>query len=76
MTALAFSHRANVRRLPTGSVRRQYKSADGRYIVIEVCGDAGRYWIAGRQLTGGQLFISRHKSRAAAEAACELHRST
>lgn len=72
---LEFAKRPNLRRLATGAERRQYKSADGRYIVIEVRASDCRYWLAGRQLNGGQLFISKHRTRAAAEAACLAHRS-
>jgi hypothetical protein len=61
---LTFAQRARPRRLPTGSTTRQYKSEDGRYVVIEVRATDCRYWLAARQ-----MFISRNRTRGAAEAA-------
>lgn len=77
MPNLTFRSRPRVRHSITGSKLREWKSEDGRYIVIEITNAFyGRWFRAVRQYARSQAFVSdRLKTRAQAEQACAQHRS-
>jgi hypothetical protein len=75
MTAydLEFARRAKVRETPVAKLRR-WQTSGGRFAVIHVRSLFGLppRWLAVErcEATGNERVISRHKTRAAAEAAC------
>ena len=73
---LTFSKRANVTRPQSGGIVKTYKASNGRHLVIHVKhADGAQKWLAGLALAdGSQLPISRHKTRKAAEEACQRHK--
>jgi hypothetical protein len=74
---LTFSTRPRRRSTLTGSVIREWKSADGRYIIVEISNRFyGRWYRAVRQYLNGQAFVSesRHRTKSGAERACQHHR--
>lgn len=77
MPSLQFSTKSRKRPSKGGGSIREWKSADGRYIVYEITSPYfGRWYRACRVLNEGKTFASesRHKTRAAAERACAQHR--
>ena len=72
MTRLTWSRRAVVRRTPVATLRR-YRAQEQPLAVIRIdstLGLPGR-WLAVRQLVcGGEIVISRHRTRIAAERGC------
>lgn len=77
MSALTFQAKARKRPSAAGGTIREWRSADGRYIIVEITNPAyGRWYRACRVLNSGVTFASesRHKTRAAAERACKHHR--
>jgi hypothetical protein len=75
---LTFSQRPRRRSTLTGSKIREWKSADGRYLVVQIINPwYGTWFRAVRQYANGQAFVSesRHRTREAAIAACAKHRS-
>lgn len=73
MTSLSFTRRARVQRTDSATIKR-WQSVDGRYIVAEVRSTVGHYFLAGRRLAAGEYPISFHRTRRAAELACDNHR--
>lgn len=72
LTTIDFTRRAKVRETAAGT-NRTYRSRCGEFAVIE-CRPLGypRQWLAVQCLSNGnQSIISRHKTRAGAEAACQ-----
>jgi hypothetical protein len=70
-TAIQWPKRAKVKRGELATTRR-YDSLCGDWAVVEVDSPTlGRYWLAVRKLGAGEYIKSRHKSRNAAEKACE-----
>jgi len=66
-----FPRRAKVKRTELATTRR-YESACGDWAVVEVKSPSlGHYWLAVRKLGAGEYIKSRHKTRQAAERACE-----
>lgn len=75
---LQFTRRAQTRQSEL-SRQRIYRSADGRWKLIEVRSlvGLGRYWLLVRVVDGGEYVAARHKTRAAAEKRIEkLARNT
>jgi len=70
---LTFARRAKLKQTPTARLR-SYVSEDGRYRVVEIRSTDKRYRLACRRLTSGEYPISQHRTRNAAEQACENHR--